>query len=70
MTEKPKEFEVTCNKHGVIAIINQAILGLPIISVHMNQDRGCTNMSVRPFDKSISWQQRKQMKRITNSGKR
>ena len=70
MTEKPKEFEVTCNKHGVIAIINQAILGLPIISVHMNQDRGCINMSVKPFDKSISWQQRKQMRRVTKNGKR
>jgi len=69
MTEKHK-FQVECSKHGVIAVIGQAILGLPIISVHMNQDRGCTNMSIRPFNKDISWQQRIQMRRVTKNGKR
>ena len=70
MTEKPKEYSVVCISHGLIGKVAQAALGLTLFEAHRQRVDSCIGAKISPIPKDISFLQRKQMRRITNSGKK
>ena len=69
--ENKMKFEVRCNPHGLVGTVGQAVLGLELFKAHSKmQTDECLSVDIKPIKPiEVSWQQRKQMRRIVKNGK-
>lgn len=67
--EKPKQFQVICNLHGLLGVVFKASEGLGLFEARRQRTEGCMEASIKPI-KEVSWLQRKSMRRIPKSGKK